>query len=398
MKKYIKYHCADFASDQAFIDWVRNPDSESDVFWAELMKTHPELNSEIADARLIVQSMRFEEQDLSRTETSVLWQRIEKNSRRKNPVIRRMIAGAACAASVALLFGIWYQYLYNEQSYNEQSDELIQFANSIQDVARTEVQVVLADNTNYNISETNADLKYTEEGRLTVNNSEKIEQLNSSDKKEEVKYNRIIVPWGKRSVVTFADGTKMWLNSGSRAVYPVSFAENKREIFIEGEAYFEVAKDVLKPFIVKTGNIEIKVLGTSFNISAYQKEENTEVALVAGSVEVQQGSKYTKILPNQAIKINKNTFEQTVVDVDIYDYIAWKDGFLQFNSEKLERVLRKVERHYAVQVMIELSLDDYSISGKLDLKDYIEPALQIISKLAPIQYEIVNNEVFIRKQ
>ncbi|MDR2040453.1 MAG: FecR family protein [Bacteroidales bacterium] len=402
MDKYKTYQCADFVSDQLFIDWVHNPVPESDAFWMTFTASNPGLKHEIDDARLIIQSMKFEESELTDTQIKNLWCRIGADSRRKSHSIKRyLIASAVCAASVALLFGVW-QWMSKRGLSDETVDPLIQFAATVipVEITRTEIQVVLADQTHYMVATENADLHYDEKGQLVVNTQEVIRQGINPEKTDEVSFNQVIVPWGKRTTVTFADGSKLWLNAGSRAVYPVEFTGKKREVFIEGEAYFEIARNEAKPFIVKTSsNVEVTVLGTSFNVNAYPREDKTEIALVNGSVQViNKNRQVTQLQSDQVISIHNHTAVQEVKTIDIYDYICWKDGLLQFKSENLEIILRKLERHYAIPVVIETSLKEDIISGKLDMKEDIVDVLEVILILAPIQYKLENNQIFIYKK
>ena len=398
MKDYSTYQCADFASDQSFIDWARHPDPASDAFWTSLMATNQSLGKEMEDARLIVQSMQFAGKELPEPDVQALWYSII-NHKRRNRVIRNYWRVAvACAASVAIIFGVW-KWLGNDAG--KPHDALVEFAagHPTQVTKGNDVQIVLSDNTNYAISNSQVEIEYDEKGQLTVNTHEIVEQQAQTSQKGTARFNQVIVPWGKRTVISFADGTKLWLNAGSRAVYPVEFTENSREIFIEGEAYFEVAKDENKPFIVKTGLVEVKVLGTKFNINAYPQESKTEVALVSGSVQVaSRHQQATQLQPDYMVEINHTTDQQVVKLVDTYDYVCWKEGFLLFHSEHLDVILRKLERHYAVPVVIETRLDGYAISGKLDLKENIASTLDIIEKLAPVKYRFEDNRVFIHKE
>jgi len=398
MKDYSTYQCADFASDQVFIDWVKYPDHESDAFWTALMATNQSLCREIEDARLIVQSMQFVETELSESETQSLWYSIMRHTRKNHDITHYWRIFAACAASVAIVFGLW-KWLGTD--VNQQHDTLTEFAarHSTQVTKGNDVQIVLSDNTNYAIANNHVEIQYDDKGKLTADTQEVTDQSAPTVQKEAQRFNQVIVPWGKRSAISFADGTKLWLNAGSRAVYPVEFTGNTREIFIEGEAYFEVVKDENKPFIVKTGVVEVQVLGTHFNVNAYPQEGKTEVALVSGLVQiVSRNRQATQLQPDHVVEIDNLTHQQEVKRVNTYDYICWKEGFLQFRSENLDVVLRRLERHYAIPMVIETPLDGYTISGKLDLKEDITGTLDIIEKLAPVQYQLENSKVFIRKK
>ena len=396
MKDYSKCHCADFALDQSFIHWVQHPDPESDAFWASLAVSDRALGQEIEDARMIVQSMQFVEKELPETEVQALWNSILDHTRKKHVISHYWRVAVACAASVALIFGLWLWH-----NVEKQDDNLFKFAakHIIQTNELNEVQIVLSDNTKYSTANNHVEIKYDDEGQLSVDSRKIVAQSAKTDKTEATGYNQVIVPWGKRTVISFADGTKLWLNAGSRAVYPIEFAKSSRELFIEGEAFFEVAKDENRPFIVKIGIIEVQVLGTCFNVNSYPQEGKTEVVLVNGSVQVVGRNRQVTLLqPDHIVEIDHTTEKQFVRQVDIYNYIGWKEGYLQFQNENPEVVLRKLERYYAIPVVIETEINRYTISGKLDLKENMAGTLDVIEGLVPIRYQFENDKVFIREK
>jgi ferric-dicitrate binding protein FerR (iron transport regulator) len=311
--------------------------------------------------------------------------------KKRRMLIRNVVVAAVCAASLAFLLILRYNY------GGDKVDRLTELALATMQTPErgSEIQVILSDQTRYKVSEKEANLKYAEKGQLALNSTKEIVQESVSGDTKEILYNQVVVPWGKKSSITFADGTKLWLNAGSRAVYPVEFEENRREVFIEGEACFEVAKDVKRPFVVKTGTIDVTVLGTTFNVSAYPAEDHITVALVSGLVEVGKGDKNTPLLPNHAFTYNRQTMQQDVHSVNVYDYVCWKDGFLKFDSETLDNVLHQIEKYYAMEVVTNESFERYRITGKLDMKECVEDVMRIIADMAQVHYEIENNKIFI---
>ena len=361
------------------------------------MKDHSKYKyEEDEDVQMIVQSMQFGEKELSETETLALWQEITESARKRHETKRFWSVfryAAACAASIAVIFGLWRFFYEGAPEQNA----LLEFAANPVTIG-SEVQIVLADDAEYILAGSDSEIQYDEQGRLTVDSQQVAQQQAHAGEKA---FNQVIVPWGRRVAIAFADGTRLWLNAGSRAVYPVEFATDRREIFIEGEAYFEVAQDLNRPFVVKTGLIEIKVVGTVFNVNAYPQEQKTQVALINGAVQVavDGNRQVTQLQPEHIVEINRETLHQEVSQTnDIYDYISWKEGFLQFRSENLDVILRRLERHYATPIDIQTQLEEYKISGKLDLKENIAGTLDIIQKLVPVEYKFENNRVLIRKK
>ena len=156
------------------------------------------------------------------------------------------------------------------------------------------------------------ELKYSKEGKIETKAGKQIQTEDLKGNSEAEEMNQLVVPRGKRSSVELADGSKLWLNSGSRAIYPVVFSKKNREIFIEGEGYLEVSHDASRPFYVVTDAVKVKVLGTKFNISAYKEDNQVSVVLVEGSVEASVGLQKVVMKPDQIMNYAINTEKLSV--------------------------------------------------------------------------------------
>lgn len=226
---------------------------------------------------------------------------------------------SAVAASVALLIGAGCFLLLND----EERHDLNKIAQSLQteipqDIK--EVTLVVSDQKKIEL-DNNAQIVYSATGQVQVNSNKLVED----DIKEE--YNQIIVPKGKRSQIVLADNSKIWINSGSKVIYPRAFEGKYREIYVEGEVYLNVTHDTSKPFIVNTSGFEVRVLGTSFNISAYKNQEKAAVVLVEGSVNVKdQQNHHIKMVPNEKVELNQEGISGKE-KVNARDYISWIDGY-----------------------------------------------------------------------
>lgn len=160
----------------------------------------------------------------------------------------------------------------------------------------------------------------------------------------------LTVPRGESFKVVLCDGTEVWLNANSNFVYPTAFVGNERVVTLEGEAYFKVAKDAKRPFIVKTPNIQTRVLGTEFNIRSYTSDD-THVVLINGKVEVSnaQGGAYTRLYPGEDAHLQSDgNFFLTEVDLDAYVY--WKDGYFYFDDMTLKDIMQNLGRWYNVNI------------------------------------------------
>jgi len=218
-----------------------------------------------------------------------------------------------------------------------------------------------------------------------------------SPKDNGVQYAEMEVMYGQTGHLFLFDGTEVWLNSGTKFKYPNKFNQNERDVYIEGEAFFKVKPNKKLPFKVKTGKLEVEVLGTSFNVSAYPSEDNQSVFLVEGSVQINnpEGDKIGEIAPGQmATKTDGNPSIQ-VQNADPYFYTSWKNGKIIFNSEKLSEIAKKMERWYNVEIRFSHeSLKDYNFSGTILRAKPIDQTIMAMEQLAPIrfQYQVRPNE------
>ena len=194
------------------------------------------------------------------------------------------------------------------------------------------------------------------------------------------------MPAGKRSSITFSDGTRIWLSASSRVVYPVEFMKNKREIYVEGEAFLDVYHDKSRPFIVKTNKMDIQVLGTTFNVCAYEKENIQTVVLVTGKVEVKTNNNETKTLsPNNLLPYN----DQQGISVHPVDVLY------QFKKERLEIITKKLSKYYGKTIITDKQLANITCSGKLDLKEELDDVLHTLIQTVPAQITESNEKIYI---
>lgn len=227
--------------------------------------------------------------------------------------------------------------------------------------------------------------------------------------------NTLYVPAGQRLKITLADGTDVWLNAQTKLTYPVIFTGEERRVILDGEAYFDVAKDETKPFIVSTHDIELKVLGTEFNVYSYSSEDYSQTSLINGSLEVylkDQQSKAVKLKPNDQVtisnkqiqssqlslpkdtntvsgKVNRNTMH--LGKITNTEHFLWKDGIYSFENELLVNILKKLEIYYDVEFMIEdSSIYQWEYTGKFRQQDGIDKILDMIRRIH--NFDITKNE------
>ena len=230
-------------------------------------------------------------------------------------------------------------------------------------------------------------VKY-ENGRLSYSSGEE-------DRVTEA-YNELVVPVGGECHVLLDDGTEVWLNADSKLKYPIAFSGESREVILSGEAYFDVKKDA-RPFVVSLESGDITVLGTSFGVSAYPGYPNY-TTLVKGSVCFTSLRQEQVVLTpgEQAIVDISGTLEKRNVDVE--EFVGWKDGMFIFKDKPLAEIMKILERWYGVNVIFQDErLKELEYTGSLERYDSINTFLQLLEKLKEIRYEIKKNTIILSK-
>lgn len=306
-----------------------------------------------------------------------------------------ILSRIAVAASVLLFFWGGYTLWIN----HAKDDSIKDIAKILEQQQPDTKEVLLVMSGKEKIEVTpDATIVYSDKGEVKVN-SEKIEKgVTEKNDKQKPEYDQLVVPKGKRTTLNLSDGSKLWINSGSRVVYPRVFAPDRREIYVDGEAYLEVKRNEQAPFIVKTDRFEVKVLGTVFNISAYKKMETSSVVLVEGSVNVKDENNIeNRLLPNEAVEIKNGAAGNKEV-VETKYYTAWVDGFLLLKSEPIVRLLNKLNYYYGKTIIYTDDIKDLQLNGKLELKENILETLEMIASSTAITYKVEGDDIYIKKR
>lgn len=345
-------------------------------------------------ARQLISYFKTQEEPASISERDDLWQRIEENMQPKglaflnrNSIFRIFISISVAAAFVGLVWLSSQKLFTDEIDISTVAQEMLQTTtnNSNQISLLVSGREVIAVKKGSTIS-------YSSNGTVRVNN-QKIADVN---KEEQAQYNQIIVPKGKFTRLILSDGSNMYINAGTRVVYPRCFQKNKREIFVDGEIYIDVKRNEHCPFFVKTANFDVEVLGTAFNINAYSDEQLSEVALVRGLIKVTNKlNKETQLLPNQLVSLSRGEMKKRAVVAS--EYALWTQGLLSCENESLGFLFRKLERYYGINIQYESSVEPLLMNGNLDLNCSLEEVLRRISITAPITYYKSEAGYIIRK-
>lgn len=393
---YTHYTANELLNDSYFLESEQHPTPESIAFWEKAQQQDSALAKEINIARSFLHDIKhMPTPQLPQEEVDELWENISKLNliEKQRSKKRYLFRNVSIAASLALLltFG-WYLKLQLNRVPEEQISEITSVRRP-DSISTDNIQLILSKDKQIAINGKEGQLHYDQQGKVNVN-SQVITQEAADEEKTNI-YNQLIVPAGKRSSITFTDGTRIWLSANSRVVYPVEFMKKKREIYIEGEAFLDVSHDANRPFIVKTNQMDIQVLGTTFNVCAYQNKQTQTVVLVSGKVEVTTHKNESKTLtPNNLLSYNEQE-GINVETVDVQRYIAWKDGFYQFQQERLDIIVEKLSEYYGRKILADKELKAITCSGKLDLKEDIDEVLQTLIRTVPARIEESNEIIYI---
>lgn len=212
-----------------------------------------------------------------------------------------------------------------------------------------------------------------------------------NDHPSSIEYNQLAIPRGGYYVLTLADGTKVWLNSESSLKYPTDFIGNERMVELTGEGYFEVAHRKNQPFKVVTNKQTVEVLGTHFNINAYDNEKVTTTTLLEGSVRIQSTNQSTILKPGQQATLNKSSI--SVEKADEEGAIAWVNNKFIFNKEELGSIMRKISRWYDVDVVCPPELEDMEFFGNISRSKNIKEVINIMEKTKDVNFKIEGRRI-----
>lgn len=349
------------------------------------------LLQEFPEYRHVVEKMQLSPQSIEHLKT-VGTIRVEKEwekllSRHKSNIKskgRRISwAVASVAAACCILFGVWYLFV---PEHNARKVEIAQ----VQDPKKVIIEFadgkkVTLDKKSYVVGEI-----------LDSVLSEPV--CSGGDAIRESIYNKLFVPRGCDFFVTLVDGTRVWLNADSRLEYPSEFLGDERVVYLEGEAFFDVAKNKQQPFILKTKELDVRVTGTSFNVMAYAADATVQATLVEGSVRVLKDDKEVcELLPGDQCVLERTSGDCTVNRVNPNSFIAWREGQFFFDNESMESLMRKIARWYDVEVFFEKEeLKSELFYGTITRTDDISQVLDMLVLTKSITYEIKGKVVYIR--
>ncbi|MEM1134830.1 MAG: FecR domain-containing protein [Bacteroidota bacterium] len=342
--KYDTYKVDDFLEDDFFISWVLHPTADKDIYWQNWLAEYPEQEATVSQAKALITGLKYKHifhpknDEVLDSYENILRQ--SKKSSRHNKVKNITLLIKVLAACLVIGIGIsWY---------------------SFQNISVEPTQQVVQE-------------------EIITKKTLKGQKLN----------------------LFLGDGTEITLNAESTIRFPKIFDDEKREVYLEGEAFFDVQHDKNRPFIITSDKLQTTVLGTSFNVRSYKDENDISVAVLSGKVKVEAVDEQAKVIanniltPNEILRFSKNDYGLIKRNVDIQKILAWKNKTILFEKASFEEIMKKLSRWYGVEFIVEEPLDIKGrFTGKFKNKS-LEIVLNGLGFSSNIRYNIEGNEVHI---
>jgi len=326
---------------------------------------------------------------------SRIWGKVLSSTGRTTPVRKRLWARIAIAATVAtFVLGAGLFYFSNRSEKAVPSDAYMNDVHPGKQGATLTLangqKILIKDALTGNIASQNGvKISKTATGEI-------IYELTDA-KSETLQYNTLSTSIGEQTQVRLPDGSLVFLNAASSLEYPTSFAKAKiRSVTLTGEGYFEIAKDKAHPFIVKTNQQEVRVLGTHFNVNSYRDEFLTRTTLLEGSIRVSAGNHVRIIKPGEQSMLRDNGL--TVKQVNIESVVAWKNKTFKFEDEKIGDIMRILSRWYDIDVIYEGTPTDESFVGEISRNKNISQVLKMLEKTGLVHFRIQGKKITVISQ
>lgn len=328
--------------------------------------------------------------------SNLAWGKLENKLNPRIPKQKHRILrlASSIAATVLLIVGVnWFFGLWKTTEKNDFQ------AQEFTSPGVEKATLVLEDGTSYDLSEGNT-FNLEVGGTKISSAGSSLSYEKGTHKSEKIPKNKLIIPRGGQFQLTLSDGTKVWLNSESSLTYPAEFQGDTRMVELSGEAFFEVAENKDQPFQVLTGGQVVQVLGTSFNIYSYPEERQVQTTLVDGSVQVfleTDTSNSETLKPNQQSVWVKGEPVISIQQVEVEEFISWKNGWFFFNDKPLEKIMVDLSRWYDVEVEFEEAASkQIPFTGKIPKYENLEEVLSLLEKTKEVEFIQERRKVLVK--
>ena len=376
---------------KAYLDETMTPEEEVEFQrWLDTSVANRVLLDRIRDERILLNKIRFAE----RNDKGKGWDNIQKKIRKSPGIFIRFMRYVAVLVTIMLIGVAVYQVV---DCRKEDDNGLLARKQpmSMKGGYRaylelvTGERLVLDSTSNVTTRIEGAVIKAENKGTVIV------DEQKTDSVTESVEYNRLVIPRGGEYKIVLADGSQVWINSQSVLEFPACFVGKERRVRLQGEAYFEVTADTSMPFIVETEHLQINVLGTSFNISAYP-DESHHATLAKGKIKAIYEEKQVILSPGEQALLTDSGM--IVHAVDIATYTSWKERRFVFKNKPLQEVARDLERWYNVRLTIRQDAQPIRLTANLPKYENIEKILHIIENIARVKCETNDQEIIIKPE
>ena len=364
-------------------------DDEEVTAWLK-EKDHVELLEEIAAIR---QKLTEGEGQINDEDE---FRRLEENIYDQKS--RRMTLRWSIAASIILLVGLFVGRTIN--GVRDMHEEQL-LTKSVMQPGTSKAILMMANGEKVVLDQARKlDIQLNERVRVASSGQGIVYEENGKGEVKE-EYNKLVTPTGGEYFLTLSDGTRVFLNAASELKYPVEFVGGKRVVDLNGEAYFEVQKDSLCPFIVRVNGAEVTVLGTSFNVNTYGDDGQIYTTLVNGSVRIlsEKNGQEEVLTPGMQGVMNIQTGQLTVREVDVESYVAWREGRFVFRTMTLDLIMRQLQRWYDFEVFYQNpELKEYEFRGVIKRDMDLDKVLSVIKATTNVDFDVKGKVITIIKR
>lgn len=407
--EYRHFNEDDFINDEFFQSWVLGECNEQDNdFWKNFLNDNPYKAFEVEKAVKILKGIALESESdaagLSDEKVKAAFDQISRilgfRIAKKSGDVKQLRSRQRwlwAAAVAVLVFGsaIVFRNYFNQQKSSPVA--VVKNDPTVLKPGGQKAVLVLADGTEVVLdSAENGQLAAQGNMRVIKLDSGRIAYKGDKGNAQEVVYNVIKTPVGGQYQLILSDGTKVWLNAASSLRFPTAFSGTTREVELSGEGYFEVKRDVAKPFFVRVGNMNVKVLGTHFNIKAYLEGASIKTTLLEGKVEVESLNKSVLLKPGEQARLEAaNNKLSATSDVDLEEVLAWKNGYFQFNRANIHTILAEAARWYGADISYDGDVDE-TFSGSLPRSESISQLLDILAATNKVEFKIIGKQIIVK--
>jgi ferric-dicitrate binding protein FerR (iron transport regulator) len=403
--KFAGYSAIQLATEATFISWIKCPHKASDIFWKEYINKYPLQADVVQKAKIIVDKMYIVQPIMDATISEETWEKIKnqvdqepfKKSHQSLIKIRRWMTAAAIF--IAFLGVGSYFLIFNKTSNKVAGKVNPSHQNNKNDIAPGGNKAILTLGDGSTIV-----LDSAQNGILTQQGNTKVIKLDNgqlaykptkNNKELKIEFNSVTTPRGGQYQLVLSDGSKIWLNASSSIRFPAIFKGHERDVEITGEAYFEVAHNPKMPFHVRVNDMDVQVLGTHFNINAYEDDNVIKTTLLEGSVKVSKGSLSALIAPGEQARIVK-TLDKIMVKkgINLDEVVSWKNGYFDFEELDFETIAKQLSRWYDVEVIYKRPIDDL-FYAKIPRNTKLSVLLKALELTGKVHFEIEGKKIIV---